>query len=625
MKTRWIKGHRLLSTIASLFLLGCTWGGAVYADVYSSAELSGEQRKWHKLTLTFDGPETSEADKNNPFLNYRLNVEFIHTESGDSFLVPGYFAADGNAENTSATAGNKWRVHFTPNQTGQWQWHASFRKNRWVAISDKPDSGVSAGFMDNKKGIFKISETNKSLPDFRAAGRLEYIKQPYLRFAETKKYFIKAGPDAPENFLAYADFDGTFHNDGHKDHLVKTWEAHLKDWNKQDPTWQQGKGKAIIGALNYLHHKGLNAVSFLTLNIIGDDQNVFPYVDYDTYDRFDVSKLAQWEIVFEHAQKLGLFLHFKTQEMENQGLLDGGGTGVQRKLYYRELIARFGHHLALNWNLGEENGEWINNHPSMPQGTNERIAMARYFKEHDPYNHHVVIHNGIDYKDLTGADSHYTGASVQTHHRDFHTVHDEVVRLRDWPVVNGPWAIAVDEPGDAQHALMPDNMNPEHNDARMNGLWGALTAGAWGTEWYFGYANPHSDLTAQDYRSRDKFWDMARYSIEFFDLIDVPYHKAKNADERLYGADGYVLAQLGEFYIIYLKSVTDTAKIDFKHFSGEFQVKWFDPRNGGDLQDGSVEKITAFWKHKVTKRNAHLIGQAPSSQDKDWVVLIKKI
>ena len=29
--------------------------------------------------------------------------------------------------------------------------------------------------------------------------------------------------------------------------------------------------------------------------------------------------------------------------------------GRNGKLYCRELIARFGHNLALNWNLGEEN------------------------------------------------------------------------------------------------------------------------------------------------------------------------------------------------------------------------------------------------------------------------------
>jgi hypothetical protein len=55
---------------------------------------------------------------------------------------------------------------------------------------------------------------------------------------------------------------------------------------------------------------------FLTNNIEGDDQNVFPYINYDTWDRFDCSKLDQWEMVFDHGQKLGLFLHFKTLESE---------------------------------------------------------------------------------------------------------------------------------------------------------------------------------------------------------------------------------------------------------------------------------------------------------------------
>ena len=118
------------------------------------------------------------------------------------------------------------------------------------------------------------------------------------------------------------------------------------------------KVKIMIGAVNYLASKGMNVFSFITMNIQGDDRNVFPYVDYNTYDRFDVSKLDQWEIVFEHGEKLGMFLHFKTLEAENQGLLDNGGVGLYTKLYYRELIARFGHHLALNWNLCEETGDW---------------------------------------------------------------------------------------------------------------------------------------------------------------------------------------------------------------------------------------------------------------------------
>ncbi len=63
-------------------------------------EVSGELRKWHKITLTFDGPDAAESSVPNPFLDYRLNVLF---RQGDrTCLVPGYYAADGNAGQTGA-------------------------------------------------------------------------------------------------------------------------------------------------------------------------------------------------------------------------------------------------------------------------------------------------------------------------------------------------------------------------------------------------------------------------------------------------------------------------------------------------------------------------------------------
>jgi hypothetical protein len=64
------------------------------------------------------------------------------------------------------------------------------------------------------------------------------------------------------------------------------------------------------------------------MNINGDDKNVFPYLNYNERLRMDVSRLDQWEIVFAHADTLGMFLHFKTQETENELLLDGGDLGI---------------------------------------------------------------------------------------------------------------------------------------------------------------------------------------------------------------------------------------------------------------------------------------------------------
>ena len=70
--------------------------------------VSGELKKWHKITVTFLGPAANEDDNSpNPFLDYRLTVNFSHAASGESYAVPGYFAGDGSGGN-----GNLWIAHF---------------------------------------------------------------------------------------------------------------------------------------------------------------------------------------------------------------------------------------------------------------------------------------------------------------------------------------------------------------------------------------------------------------------------------------------------------------------------------------------------------------------------------
>ena len=105
------------------------------------------------------------------------------------------------------------------------------------------------------------------------------------------------------------------------------------------PTWKGGKGKGLIGAINYLASKGVNSISFLPYNAGGDGDNVWPFVARDDKFHYDVSKLDQWQIVFDHAQQKGVYLHFKLQENEIDDnfrsgktvsipeSLDGGDTG----------------------------------------------------------------------------------------------------------------------------------------------------------------------------------------------------------------------------------------------------------------------------------------------------------
>lgn len=117
-----------------------------------------------------------------------------------------------------------------------------------------------------------------------------------------------------------------------------------------------------------------------------------------------------------------MFLHFKTHETETDHLMDHGVFGVEGKLYYRELIARFGHHLSMNWNLGEENN----------QPLEEVKKVAAYVHALDPYKHHLVMHtfpNRDDlYNGLMGDQSALTGASLQLRDQDFYDVHERVLK-----------------------------------------------------------------------------------------------------------------------------------------------------------------------------------------------------
>lgn len=602
-----------------LILFACLMGSSsTKAQSPDGVEVSGEFKKWHAVTLTFDGPNCSETDEYNPFLNYRLDVVFTHKQSGKSYRVPGFFAADGNAGQSSAIEGNKWRVHFSPDEIGDWEYQVVFKKGKWVAIRSRTTRVPSGEFMDGVKGKFSITATDKTGRDFRAHGRLRYVGDRYLRFAETGKIFYKCGSDAPENFLSYYGFDGDFAEDGHKDNLVKTWTPHLKDWKDGDPRWSGGRGKEIIGALNYLSSKGANAFSFLTNNIEGDDQNVFPYIDYDTWDRFDCSKLDQWEIVFDHAQKKGLFLHFKTMEYENQGLLDFGGIGGNTKLYYRELIARFGHHLALNWNLCEEFGDWggFDGVKSMPMYATERKAQTQYIYDIDPYHHHLVIHNGDEFDPMYGPEFKLTGASLQTTEEDFRKVNRLTKQVIDRSEAAGkPWPVACDEPGDPSHALVTDGEDPEHFNARTNGLWGNMLAGGWGTEWYFGYKHPHSDLTCQDYRSRDLFWDMGLICTSFFAQNDFPVTEMSSQNQLISSQGDFCFAKVGDTYIVLLKKGGEH-QLDLEQAGGQYNVAWFDPRNGGDFQTGSVAQVTGSGRQSL--------GTPPNSPTKDWVVVVRR-
>lgn len=582
-------------------LLACS------STIASAASVGGELQQWHDVQITFTGPETSETATPNPFLNYRLNVTFTHGDR--TYVVPGYFAADGDAANSGATSGKLWRVDFTPDATGTWTYQASFRTGEDVAVSLDPKAGSPIAF-DGEKGAFQVGPSTATGRDNRAQGMLQYVDKHYLRYAGSGKYFLMGGTQSPENFLAYYGFDNTRDYRGdkglpHADQLHH-YDPHVKDWKPGDPTWKNGEGKGIIGALNYLAGKGMNTFYTLTMNNYGDAMDINPWIAYDEHTRYDVSKLGQWEIVFSHMDKLGMQAMLLTQEEEGEQTL--GKMSVARKLYYRELIARFAHHQGIIWDLDEEMDRW------RYFTTQDIKDISNYIKALDPYKHPIqyvqwkgeLIDDDKTYGRLLGFPN-FDSTALQN---DAENTHYETLKWLDKSDAAGhPWLVHLIEmnPG-----VRPDKDDYAHDKVRKLAIWANYMAGGTGVMFFF--TDPIGDLNMEDYRTRDHLFDLIDYARQFF-VKYLPFAEMHHADALTPLTNDYVFAKPGEVYAVYLPD-GGTTTLDLTKASGTFEVKWYNPRTGGALQDGTVRTIQGG--------GSRSLGNAPSDVSQDWAVLIRK-
>jgi hypothetical protein len=583
---------------------------------------------WDRYTLQFNGPTLEETPET--FLDYRLQVRFVHSSSGRDYDVPGFFAADGNAAETSATAGNTWMVHFSPDRLGEWTYEVQFRKGQGVALETDSQAGESAGHFDGQTGRFKVVPATSGLPlnSLKRKGMLKYRGGHYLQYAGTGEYFLKMGAGSPENLLAYEDFDGTYDRGGTHfpalgENQIHGFRFHDRDWVSGDPVWKDSLGTELIGAINYIAEKGLNAAYFLVMNVEGDGDDIWPWVAPDQREVFDVSKLAQWEIVMDHMDAKGILKDILLSETENENLfeaLDGGDFAPTRKLYYRELIARFGHHLGIVWNLGEENGHDPDTGKlpfKLPNTDEQRKNFSAYIRAIDPYDHPIVVHNWPgDEELLFGPLLGYAaieGISLQ----EADDYYDKVLQWRNASAIAGKkWLIAVDEPLGWEFGLRPDAEDPEHDIPRKEVLWPTLFAGGMGVDWYFGWQNnaPTSDLSNEDWRSREAMWIQSKIALDFFKDY-IPIDKMAPANHLSGGPGVLVLGGTGDLYAVYVKEAAEVL-LDLGDSGLFYNVQWYHPKEGGDPRHGSITQVQALGG-RVS------IGRPPG--EGDWAAIVQRV
>jgi hypothetical protein len=590
----------------------------------SAALIEGALKVWQPVTITFTGKEASETEAT--FRDHRLDVTF--SKDGKSFLVPGYFAADGNAAETSATNGNKWRVKFTPNEPGTWTYSVAFRAGTNIAVPavSSPTAGKSAGAPDGETGSFTVKPADANAPGFYGKGRLAYVGEHYLQFQGSKDWFVKAGPGSPEDFFGYQDFDDTYDHPEKKGKTQKMdtylyedhgfgagkgvglhrYLFHLKHWKEGDPTWQGGKGKGIVGALNYLSDIGANTLYLIILTRADDSDNTWPWTHRETKLIYDVSKLDQWEIVFSHMDRKGINADLYLCEADNARYLNSGNMGTERSIYYREIVARFGHKLALRYNIGEEHG----------LKTDQIKASTTFLKAIDPYDHPVVSHSFAEldkqraqFEALLGFKD-FDGACYQLH-KEHHT---EVIAWREKSAQAGrKWLVSEDE-------AWPIDEN--QIDRAESYAWAVMTAGGEGMNLYVGYKDPsYNDIGIEDFSRMKPTLDYVISPARLLALPQINPHLPQMA-----AADGLVgnkakndppfcFAKPGNVYVIYHKKGSDI-RLDLIQQSGTFAVKWWNPRrsDGDGLQDGSITKVSGG--------AVRSLGNPPSDPNASWAALV---
>lgn len=580
---------------------------SMFSSLAISATVSGQLNKWQPLNIDFQGPLLDESSESpNPFLDYRLTVTFT-SPSGRTTDVPGFFAGDGNG----GRRGQVWRARFAADEVGRWSYRAELRSGTQVAISLDGNAGSQAG-LGGANGQFDIQSISGDAQGFLKLGRLEYVGKHYMKFRDGP-YWIKGGTDSPENLLGFAGIDGTVDQGGNESGFLHNFNEHRADWNTGDPLFSNSSSgvdsRGLIGALNYLGEQGVNSVYFLPMNLGGDGQETYPFTgaSRSRFDNthYDISKLYQWNEVLAHAQKQGVALNIVLSETEpaNEQWLDNGALGVERKLFFRELIARFGYLLAVKWNLGEEN-----DYPLI-----ELQKHADYIRALDWSDKPIAVHTHINqffrYGELVG-DSRFSASSIQY---DPQFAGQFVEQWRANSANAGhPWVLDMDE--------NTNGLGSEgENERRKEILYDVFFSGG-NIEWYFG-SQPlplGGDTTAGNFRLREAMWRQMRIAREMMQR-ELPFWDMEPADSLVSGdssafGGAEVFALRGETYAVYLPQTNGSESINLSGTNALFRQRWFDPRTGQMFNGAS----------NLTSSGNLSLGSPPSQMGEDWVVLLTR-
>ncbi len=466
--------------------------------------------RWGKIELVFQGPAMKGLGDPNPF-TIPFDVMFTGAD-GSTWLVPGFYDGDGHG----GLDGNIWKVRFSADTNGIWAWHTQSTEPMLNALS----------------GRIGVIDPPENAPEFSRLGRLEYVNARYLKFREGG-FWWKAGADEPENLLGSAFGAGD-------------WDAKKRQ-------------------IDYLASAGINSVYLVTHNLGGDHHDVWPWVGRTEEEakrnpeRFDVARLEKWRDLFDYIQSKGIVIQMVLED-------DSAWTGYNYRLYYREMIARFGYLPALCFNFCEEYNE--------KHTLADALGYMELLGTLDPYAHPRAIHN-VNLPRAAYLNSPAVQmTSIQTDPSKPATLNRLAVDWFEAPLalVTRPLVVSFDEARPA-------------GDRRS---W-------WST--FLGGAVWESLLPVEgSYSEFDSAWRQLRLARTFMESL--PFDRMFPANHLVRGGKAFCLAVPGEVYAFYLP---EGGQVGVQLAAGNsYRVTWFDPRAvssdpwlpAGELR-GGLQTLTA--------------------------------
>ncbi|HEX5788560.1 MAG TPA: putative collagen-binding domain-containing protein, partial [Woeseiaceae bacterium] len=260
------------------------------------------------------------------------------------------------------------------------------------------------------------------------------------------------------------------------------------------------------------------------------------------------------------------------------------------------------------WDMDEEMDRW------RYFTTQDMRDIADYIRALDPYDHPIqyvqwkaeLMDDNSTYGRLLGFGN-FDSIAMQ---HDPESAHSETIKWLDKSAAAGhPWLVNLIE----MNSPVPvDDEDYWHDEQRKFGMWGNYMAGGSGMAFFFWGA--HNDLNLEDYRTRDHLFELQSIAHTFVTRY-LPFTEMRHYDELTPRDDDFVFAKPGEVYAVYLPD-GGTTTLDLTDASGAFEIKWYDPRFGGELGDGTVRRVAGG--------GPAALGGPPSEPSRDWTVLVRR-